>query len=371
MLKRIALALVLLVVAAALTLPVWKPAAKRFKWFVVATNVYQDTLRRAGLRDDQISQPDYGALPDSAVPAYLHRIDSTFADYQKYGGLTPDRLRGARVLEIGPGETLGVAIRFIGAGADQVTANDKFVPLQRGAFHQRLYRALLDELPPTEQANAADAVLLKAGVQINERRLSYIYGQGIEDVGRTVAPGSFDIIVSNAVLEEIYDADLMFDTLDRLLKPGGRQVHVIDLGDYGMLSKHGFHPLEFLTIPDAVYRYMVESTGQPNRRPLSYYRDKLASQGYTTTIYRTWVLGHPSRLPEYRTGLRYGTDYTDDTLQLVRSIKPRLLPRYRDLPDEELLTRSLLVVADKPVRAQDSVARGESSRDDPAMRRPD
>ena len=286
--------MVLLVAVAALTLPVWKPAAKRFKWFVIATNVYQDTLRRAGLRDDQISQPDYGALPDSAVPAYLHRIDSTFADYQKDGALTPDRLHGARVLEIGPGETLGVAIRFIGAGADQVTANDKFVPLQRGEFHQRLYRALLDELPPTEQANASDAVLLKTGVQLNDRRLTYIYGQGIEEVGSKVAPGSFDVIVSNAVLEEIYDADLMFDTLDRLLKPGGRPVHVIDLGDYGMMSKHGFHPLEFLTIPDSVYRYMVESSGQPNRRPLAYYRSKLTSQGYNTTIYRTWVLGNPS-----------------------------------------------------------------------------
>ena len=88
--------MVLLVAVAALTLPVWKPAAKRFKWFVVATNVYQDTLRRAGLRDDQISQPDYGALPESAVPAYLHRIDSTFADYQKYGALTAERLHGAK-----------------------------------------------------------------------------------------------------------------------------------------------------------------------------------------------------------------------------------------------------------------------------------
>ena len=81
-----------------------------------------------------------GRCPTAPYLHSLHRIDSTFAELSEVpGGLTPDRLHGARVLEIGPGETLGVAIRFIGAEQSQVTANDKFVPLQRGEFHQRLY----------------------------------------------------------------------------------------------------------------------------------------------------------------------------------------------------------------------------------------
>lgn len=348
MLKKTFLAVVVLLTVAVVAMPAWKPVAKRFKWFVVATNVYQDTLRRTGIRHDQISQPDYAALPESAVPAYLQRINTTFADYQRYGGLTPERLQGRRVLEIGPGETLGVAIRFLGAGASQVTADDKFVPLLRSSFHQRLYRSLLDEMPPAERANASDAVLLDKGVDVNERRLSYIYGEGIEDAAKSRSLGPFDVIVSNAVLEEIYDVDRMFDSLDKLLMPGGRQVHVIDLGDYGMFTKHGFHPLEFLTVPDPIYRYMVESTGQPNRRPLAYYREKLASLGYRTQIYRTWVLGHPTHLTEYRTQLQKGRDYTDDDLRMVQSFRSNLLPRYERLPDEELLTRSILLVADKP-----------------------
>ena len=53
--KRIALVSLVLLCVAAVTVPVWKPAAKRFKWFVVATNIYQDTLRRTGIRRDQIS----------------------------------------------------------------------------------------------------------------------------------------------------------------------------------------------------------------------------------------------------------------------------------------------------------------------------
>ncbi len=342
-----ALALVVTLVLAFVTLPAWKPIAKRFKYFVVATNVYQDLLRRTGLRRDQISQPDYAALDQSEVPAYLRRINSTFTDYQRYGGLDADRVRGRRVLEVGPGETIGVALRFLGSGAEHVTAVDKFVPLERSVFHQQLYEALAGGLPEPERSRIQTVMSLNQGVSPDQKRLEYVYGEGMEEVARSMPPASFDIIVSNAVLEEIYDSDQMFEGFDRLLKPGGRQVHVIDLGDYGMFSKHGFHPLEFLTIPDGVYRYMVEASGQPNRRPLQYYRDVAKRFGYDVGIFRTWVVGNPAHLSEYPTELQYGRHYTDDNLRLVRDIRSRLLPRYRTLPDDDLLTRSVLIVMDK------------------------
>jgi hypothetical protein len=346
--RTIIVAGLIAVAVAAITLPVWKPVAKRFKYFVVATNVYQDLLRRSGIRRDQISQTDFASLPDAEIPTYLQRINSTFADYQKYGGLTGDRLAGRRVLEVGPGETIGVALRMIGAGASSVMAVDKFVPMQTSSFHQRLYRALADPLPAPERARVEQAVDLTDGVKPRPEVVKYVYGEGIEDTAKRLQPGSFDVIVSNAVLEEIYDSDRMFQEFDTLLAPGGRQVHVIDLGDYGMFSKYGFHPLEFLTIPDGVYRYMVEASGQPNRREIDYYRAVASRFGYNARIYRTWVVGAPSRLPEYRTELRYGQDYSDESLKLIRSARPRLLERYQKLSDEDLLTRSILVVFDKP-----------------------
>ena len=346
--KRIAAVAGLLVVALAAATPLWKPAAKHFKWFVIATNVYQDTLRRVGVRRDQISQRDFAALSDSEVPSYLDRIDRTFADYMKYGGEADGGLRGARVLEVGPGETLGVALRFLGAGARQVVAVDKFVPLQTSSFHLRLYRALVSTLSADERRNVSGAVSLDDTVRFDPKRITYIGGEGVERAGASFEPGSFDLIVSNAVLEEVYDLDGLLGTLDRLLRPGGRQVHVIDLRDYGMFSKHGFHPLEFLTVPDTVYRYMVEASGQPNRRMVDYYRAATARFGYSTRIFCTWILGAGERLPEYRTALRYGRDYSDDNLALVRSIRSRILPRYRELSDEDLLTASILLVAEKP-----------------------
>lgn len=348
--KLVVLFGLLTLVIAAATMPAWKPAAKRFKYFIIATNIYQDLLRRSGIRTDQIGQDDARVLPDSEIPTYLNRINTTFDVYQKYGELSPERIRGRRVLEVGPGETIGIALRFIAAGAETVTAVDKFAPLQTSVFHQRLYRALAAPLTDGERARIESAVELTGGVTARGDRLQYVYGEGVEDTARRLPPGSFDIIVSNAVLEEVYDTDRMFAGFDRLLAPGGRQVHVIDLGDYGMFSKHGFHPLEFLTVPDFLYRYMVESTGQPNRRALDYYRATADRYGYSARVFHTWVVGAPTHLPEYRTELVYGRDYSDENLELIRAVRPRLLSRYRNLPDEDLLTRSVLIVLDKPAR---------------------
>jgi hypothetical protein len=156
------------------------------------------------------------------------------------------------------------------------------------------------------------------------------------------------LIVSNAVLMEVYDADTAFAALDRLLKPGGRMVHVIDLRDYTMFPKHGFHPLEFLTIPDAIHRNMAESIGQPNRRLVDYYRNTMTSLGYDATIYITWITGASKPLPVFKTSIKHGEDYGDDAVAMVRAIRPRLLERYRTLPDEDLLTGGILLVAQKP-----------------------
>ena len=73
-----------------------------------------------------------------------------------------------------------------------------------------------------------------------------------------------------------------------------------------MFSKYGFHPLEFLTVPDWIYRLMVEGSGQPHRRPIDYYREVGARMGYETEICATKVLDSESDLPDARRQLRPG-----------------------------------------------------------------
>src|SRR2546426_10816697 len=86
--KKSAVLVLGFLVLAGVTVPQWKPVAKRFKWFVISTNIYQDVLRRTHLASGQISHTDFSAVPASQVPDYLQRINSTFEDYLRYGGLT-------------------------------------------------------------------------------------------------------------------------------------------------------------------------------------------------------------------------------------------------------------------------------------------
>jgi SAM-dependent methyltransferase len=326
----------------------WKPVAKRHsKWLVIATNVYQNTLRRAHVRSDQIGAAS-AASSAIDVDTTLRGIDSTFESYLQHSGLTEPALQGRRVLELGPGDNIGVALRFAAAGASFVSSIDKFVPLHESSGHRALYAELRRRLTPEGQRNF-DAVVDLSGDRLVLRgeRLRYVYGRGFEEVD-VYQPASFDLIVSNAVLEEIYDVERAFDAMHRLLRPGGYLLHKIDLRDYGMFSRYGYHPLEFLTVPDVVYRHMVESTGQPNRRLVDFYRRKTSSLGYETSIYTTWVLGNPRELAPHKVTLERGVDYSETTVDLIRSIRPRLLARYRQLPDADLMVEGIYLVARKP-----------------------
>lgn len=343
---RFVLALAILGIVAALTVRIWKPMIDRTKWGIVAVHVGHNTLRRLGVVRGQIDDPYAAARPDSEIPGTLANLRTTFNQYVQYAQLTPDTLARASVLEVGPGNTIGIPLLFVGAGAERAAAIDKFVPLQDTPFHRRLYTQLREGLDEPARARFDAALGIGDRLELKPPRLEYVTGRGIEDA--PFPPQSFDLVVSNAVLMEVYDADGTFRELDRVLKPGGRMAHVIDLRDYSLFPKRGFHPLEFLTIPDGIYRNMAESIGQPNRRLVDYYRAKMASLGYDSTIFITWVTGSPRRLPVFKTSLQRGVDYGEPELAMVRDIRPRLLERYRSLSDEDLLTGGILLVARKP-----------------------
>jgi len=97
---------------------------------------------------------------------------------------------------------------------------------------------------------------------------------------------------------------------------------------------------------------MVESSGQPNRRLIDYYRHKTAELSYDSTIYTSWVLGNPQELIPHKATLTEGVDYSKTTLDLIGAIRPRLLPRYQQLPDSDLMVQGIYLVArKKPVNA--------------------
>src|SRR5437762_4146412 len=156
------------------------------------------------------------------VERSVEYIGRVFREYLACSSLTPE---GKRILEIGPGDNLGVALKFLAAGASEVVAIDKFFSRRDSQKERRIYLALRNTLTLVERNRFDEAVDLTEGIRFNPVRLRYHYGAGIEEATEELGSERFDAIVSRAVLEELPDLDAVFSVLDRLLEPGGLQIH--------------------------------------------------------------------------------------------------------------------------------------------------
>jgi hypothetical protein len=292
-----------------------------------------------------------------SVAESVRYIRGVFDDYLRYGRLSPSEIVGARVLELGHGDNVGVALLFLAAGCERVTCLDKFYPPRDERKEWEIYAALRETLPDAWQARFDRAVSLGAERRLNAERLSCVYGRGAEDAAALFPRDSFDLIISRVVLAAVYDADAGFAAMDAVLAPGGHTIHKIDLRDWGMFSDGGMHPLTFLTIPDSVYRFMASHSGRPNRQRLSYYRAALERLGYQGEILVTHVVGSDRDLDPYRPRVTGANLDGDDraALQtahaLVREARPKLIPRFAALSDEDLVASGCFLAARKPPAA--------------------
>jgi hypothetical protein len=127
-------------------------------------------------------------------------------------------------------------------------------------------------------------------------------------------------------------------------------MHKIDLSDQGIFRTSGLHPLTFLTISEGVYRRMAVDSGRPNRKPMSYYRQKMTDLGYDSKILITEVIGRKGigDLLPHREKIERGSDEIEAAMSLVREIRPRLSAKFKKLPDEELLVGGIFLIARKP-----------------------
>jgi SAM-dependent methyltransferase len=128
-------------------------------------------------------------------------------------------IAGARLLEVGPGHTLGLAVSLLEAGAERVIAVDT-VPYA--------------SLPARE-------------------------GLEYRIVGRDgrwpLDEGAVDAVYSFSVLEHVRDVDGLLAEARRVLRPGGLTLHSIDLRDHFHLESDDW--LRFLRYPDWQWELMT------------------------------------------------------------------------------------------------------------------
>lgn len=326
-----------------------KSLAKRSRTGVVAGRIAvertRDLRRLLGQRDGPM-----GATHQRFdLAGSVDYVTAVFDDYVRYGGIEAAALEGASVLELGPGDNLGVALRFLAGGAERVVSTDRFIPYRDPAAERRVYEALISELEPSE-ASRVRSVLERGGVDWSGVPFTFLQETPIEDAPLALGGSRFDLIVSRAVLEHVHDLDGAFAAMDQLLEPGGTIIHEVDLNDHGMFTGGGQSPLTFLTIGDRAYSWMgEESAGLPNRHLIGWYRATMERIGYDARFLVTHTVGSDDEIDPHAPVDDWSPSPRE--LQLVESIRPKLLPRFRDLAAEELAIAGFMLVAQKPASA--------------------
>lgn len=224
-------------------------------------------------------------------------------------------LAGKTVLEIGPGISMGCPMMFAAHGAKPIVV-DRFLAPWDDGYHARFYELLRGEL--TRNDPTADVRPLTALLEAGGYPGSVIRREDAALETMPLADESCDFVISNAVVEHLYDLDASFAQLCRVTKPGGYNLHQVDFRDHRNFDK----PLEYLLLSDDVFRLTFESshTGCGNRWRAEETTNRLIAAGFEIVDF----LANGACRPEY-----------------LRDFLPRLRAsgsRYQDWPEEQLWT---------------------------------
>ncbi len=320
---------------------------RAFKWPTIAYEVQRNLVSRARERRGELrATTALGATLDKPAKRVAYSRNA-FEGFLEHGRLDPDAHTGLRVLELGPGEDLCVALRFLAAGAARVSCIDRFSFQIDPAWERDVYRLLLGDVGKDGRDRLADIVSPDGELRADGERLEVVRGAGIEDGAERLRDRSFDLIVSVAVLEHVYDLAAALRAMNALLAPGGLMVHQVDLRDHGMFTGGGRHPLEFLTIDERLYRLMTSHTGAPNRERICAYRELLADLGHEVSIEVTNVGGARENLAPYRERIAVGAEVDRALAASIERMRGRLAPRFAPLPVEELAATGIVVRSSK------------------------
>jgi len=330
-----------------------KQLAKKSKNLIIAAKIVDNwrMKRRFAAGNTESLHGATHSLFFTSISESLDYINVQFEDYLKYSGLTVDQLKGMRIFELGFGDNVGVALKFIAAGAERAVCLDKYYSKRDLGHQQQIYRALRETLSDGEKARFDQAVNLETGIDLTAEKLLCIYGTDVENANQLLETEKFDLAISRGAIQDIYNPDAAFAAMDRILVSGGYMLHKIDLSDQGMFRDNGMNPLTYLTIPESVYRLMAIDSGKPNRKLISYYRRVMDELGYDTKLLVTGIIGvgvpgkgdrHP-----HKEKVELNVDYPQATLQMVQEIRSRLVPPYRAMTDEELIIDGIFMIARK------------------------
>lgn len=249
--------------------------------------------------------------------SYAIQIATGYRDWLAARGIA---LEGQRVLELGPGPSLGPAVCLAVAGA-KVTCADLYPAKWSPTYHAAFYRELRARLATAWPGADLRVItrLLEAGAF--DPSVVQLVEAGAEDLD-VFEEGAFDLVLSNAVLEHVRDVPAGLFQMARVTAPGGYNLHSIDFRDHRDFER----PLEYLTFDSARFA-----------RLFSYVRGECGNRWRGSQFVRGFALAG-FEIDAFDASL-----FSSDGYQ--QSIRARLSAEFATFTDDDLRILSGLVVA--------------------------
>lgn len=313
----------------------------------IAVNYAKAARYRLGNLGTKSGNVHTGLELDASV-AYIERV---FDDYKRYAGVK--RFSG-RVAELGPGDNCGVGLLFLNDGCETADLLDRFYAERDPQQQRRIYRRLFEVCPTLSDrfsTSFPDADDSFPGIQ-------WHYGPAAAAEVFFRDHRDFDVIVSRAVLEHLYDPISAVHDMADALRPGGVMLHAVDFRDHGIFTPR-FHELKFLEVPAPIYPHMTRASGGPNRILAPAYRRALQEAGLEFQILVAGLAG-VGLLNECLEWDALPATQRRQSLAFVKSVRNGFAPELRAMSDEDLAVNSVFIVARKPAASAMSPARASA-----------
>lgn len=220
-------------------------------------------------------------------------------------------LRNKTVLEVGPGQDLGIPLILMGFGASIILV-DRYLCQWDPDFHPLYYRNLRQEIAdifPSVETDPLDQVVKKDSHAIPNLAAMKV---GMENI-HEVPDSSVDVTYSNATFEHLTDPARAIQELARVTRPGGLGFHQIDFRDHRNFER----PLEYLTISPQ------NSELQLKRMAWTF------GNGVRSTEFEAMFRAAGFRIVQFDPNLLADEEY-------LAALQPRLQPKYKTMPPEAL-----------------------------------
>jgi SAM-dependent methyltransferase len=299
-------------------------------------------LFRTGLR----SHGSGATLARGDLEHNISYIEKVVREYFEYGKMSDGDLAGKNILEIGPGDTLGVAMLLLAKGAASVTCMDRFKPKIDPEKNRFVCEGLIRNLTSQERSRI-DGLLdfFIRNESSPDGRLTVKYGMPIEKMADSGNDKGFDLIVSRAVLEHVYDLPVAWREMVRGLNTEGRMLHKVDFKSHKFFNK--IHPLYFLTMNDWFWGVISSPDPTLNRKRSDTYRMLLSETFHQYLIYLTSVLENQELSP-HPIELKIGEHYRMEDLNAVEAVRPLLAKPFREISDVDLLVSGIFIDCRRP-----------------------